>query len=254
LTHPAIIKTTSLVHAGDLAGAERALMAVAETEGDYALVTLLDEVPPKDLLAIMREFDSSKESPINLLVTPEQFARAVVLDVRYGDRTHEQLRGMMNAVLFRDPEETSDFLSALGEVDGGFRVLANYFLERRAELREFSVTGNFVGGTYGRLTIRPDLEDESNDLSERLDADDASDSYDPDEPPKVKRVEIADNDWMETAWVLRYEVSEVFEELLQAFRREQETVLNELSAMLGNDSDRSEARANVSSDDEESAL
>ena len=103
LTHPAIIKTSALVNAGDLAGAERTLMAIAEHEGDHALVTVLDEVPPKDLLAIMREFDASRESAINLLVTPEQFARAAVLDARYGEESHDRLRGMMNAILYRDP-------------------------------------------------------------------------------------------------------------------------------------------------------
>lgn len=34
----------------------------------------------RDLLMIIREYDSSKESIVNLLVTPDQFARAVVLE------------------------------------------------------------------------------------------------------------------------------------------------------------------------------
>lgn len=62
MTHPAVIKTAQLILAGDHEGAERELAHVAETEGDTALVALLDQVAPKDLLAIMREFDGSRES------------------------------------------------------------------------------------------------------------------------------------------------------------------------------------------------
>ena len=91
--------------AGDIAGAERTLVAVADQSGDHALVSVLDEMPPKDLLAVMREFDSSRESVVNMLVTPEQFARAIVLEKKYGDRTGERLRAMVNAVIHRDGED-----------------------------------------------------------------------------------------------------------------------------------------------------
>ena len=83
-------------------GAERALVAVADQAGDHALVAILDDMQPKDLLAVMREFDSSKESIVNMLVTPEQFARAIVLEKKYGERTGERLRAMMNAIIHRD--------------------------------------------------------------------------------------------------------------------------------------------------------
>ena len=37
MTHPAVIKTSQLILAGDIAGAETALVALADEEGDNAL-------------------------------------------------------------------------------------------------------------------------------------------------------------------------------------------------------------------------
>ena len=96
--HPVVLKSSQLILAGDIAGAEKALVAVADQDGDHALVSLLDDLKPKDLLAVMREFDSSMESVVNMLVTPGQFARAIVLEKQYGERACERLRAMMNAV------------------------------------------------------------------------------------------------------------------------------------------------------------
>ncbi|HSY25919.1 MAG TPA: hypothetical protein VK832_00285, partial [Burkholderiaceae bacterium] len=83
MSNSLVIKAASLIKAGDIAGAEFALVSLAEAEGDHALVAVLEELPPTDLLAVIREFDSSKESVINLLITPEQFARAVIIEKRY---------------------------------------------------------------------------------------------------------------------------------------------------------------------------
>ena len=96
--HPVVLKSSQLILAGDIVGAENALVAIADQHGDHALVSILDELQPKDLLAIMREFDSSKESVVNMLVTPEQFSRSIILEKKYGERTSERLRAMMNAV------------------------------------------------------------------------------------------------------------------------------------------------------------
>ena len=210
--HPAVIKSAALIHAGDLAGAERALTAIAEDHGDEALVAVLNEVPPKDLLAIMREFDSSKESILNALVTPEQFANAAVLEHMYGDPTHEHLRGMMNAVLYNEPEMAAEFLRALSAKQGGLRTLSYYFSDHYSELRDFAMTGNF-GGVYGRPATPDDLEDVPHDPSERFDATSIPISCDEIVLPKVTRTEIADRDWKETAWVLRHELPEVFQDL-----------------------------------------
>ena len=102
---------------------------VAETEGDTALVALLDQVAPKDLLANARVRwlpGVGRE----LVVTPTQFAEAVVLEKRYGDKDYHRLCGMMNAVLYRDESEAVEYLEALGEKEAGVEVLVDYFAGR----------------------------------------------------------------------------------------------------------------------------
>ena len=76
---------------------------------------------------------------------------------------------------------------------------------------------------------------------------------DPDAAPKIKRVEIADRDWMETAWVLRYEATEVFEDLLHTFDRDEEAEVEAFNAVLGAVAQPTPARDSAS-EDEESAL
>ena len=84
MNHLALItKTQTLIAAGDIVGAESALVELADAEGDAALMVVLEQLPPKDILAVIREYDNSKESVINLLVSPEQFARAVVIEKQY---------------------------------------------------------------------------------------------------------------------------------------------------------------------------
>jgi len=130
-SHLALItKTTSLIAAGDIVGAESALAELADTDGDNALMVVLDQLAPKDILAVMREYDDSKASVVNLLVTPEQFARAMVLEKQYKDLTHTHLRNMVNAVVFRDDADPVAFLTAIGDLEGGSEALANYFAEK----------------------------------------------------------------------------------------------------------------------------
>ena len=86
-----ITKTQTLIAAGDITGAEGALVELADAEGDAALMVVLEQLPAKDVLAIIREYDNSKESVINLLVTPEQFARAVVIEKQSKDLTRAHL-------------------------------------------------------------------------------------------------------------------------------------------------------------------
>jgi hypothetical protein len=70
MSNSLVVKAANLIRAGDIAGAEFALVRLAETDGDHALVAVLEELPPKDLLAVIREYDASRESVVNLLVTP----------------------------------------------------------------------------------------------------------------------------------------------------------------------------------------
>jgi len=117
---------------------------VADQHGDHALVSLLDDLPPKDLLAIMREFDSSKESIVNMLVTPEQFAHSIVLERQYGERTSERLRAMVNAVIHRDENTVSEYLDAIVNLEGGIETLADYFEDRYDEMLSFATSGRFA--------------------------------------------------------------------------------------------------------------
>ena len=118
--HLALIeKTQSLIAAGDIVGAEAALVALADDEGDAALMVVLEQLPPKDVLAVIREYDNSKESVVGLLVTPAQFARAVVIEKLYKDLTRTHLRGMVNAVIFREDADPVEFLTAIGDLEGG---------------------------------------------------------------------------------------------------------------------------------------
>ena len=118
-----IIKQThALIQAGEIAEAEANLAVIAEQEGDHALVEVLDEMAPKDVLAVMREFDTSKESIINLVVSPEQFVQAIVLERQYGEpleRYVPRLRNTMNAVMHRNPGACAEALECLAEHDEG---------------------------------------------------------------------------------------------------------------------------------------
>jgi len=218
MTHPVVIKTSQLVLAGDLKGAEMALANIADADGDEALVTVLNEVPPKDLLAIMRGYDGSKQSVVNMLVTPEQFARAVVLETRYRDQTHAALCGMMNAVLYRDEDLAAEYLEAIGESEGGYQVLVDYFSERDEELLAFAMSGQFSEDYDGDRGLESRsiswLNEKIHEIDEALHEGDSITGA----RPKVSRADIADHDWMETAWVLRYELPDIFEQIVIALR------------------------------------
>ena len=218
MTHPVILKTAQLILAGDVAGAETALTTIADTEGDDALVAILDEIAPKDLLAVMRGFDGSKQSVVNMVVTPEQFARAVVLESRYRDKTHAALHGMMNTVVFRDEDMTLEYLEAIGELEGGHEIFVNYFGERDDELLAFAMTGEFsedFNPEHGLASRSISwLNEKMDEIDEAMHEGNSMTSG----RPKVSRAEISDRDWMEMAWVLRYELPDVFEQIIITLR------------------------------------
>ena len=196
-----ITKTQALIAAGDIVGAENALMTLADEEGDQALMVVLEQLPPKDILAVMREYDNSKESVVNLLVSPQQFARAVVIEKQYKDLSRTHLRGMMNAILFRDGADTDEFLTAIGDLEGGSEALADYFSEKWSRVEAFARSGTF-----------DTVEDDGDMLSE----DDLyNQSY---AKPKIDEDDIADRDWMQLAWILRYRLPDLFIEMLLVLR------------------------------------
>jgi hypothetical protein len=172
MTHLVVVEATGLIQSGDIVRAEALLTALVETDGDNALVEILDEIPAKDLLAVIREYDSSKQSLLNLLITPDQFARVVVLERLYKDMSHEQLRGMMNSVIFREDADANEFIEAIAEMEFGYETLADYLSDRAEEV---------VGDTFAAL----DTED-------------------------ISRSEISDHDWKELTWLLRHEHSDIY--------------------------------------------
>jgi len=215
--HPVVLKSSQLILAGDIAGAEKALVAIADQDGDHALVSILDDMQPKDLLAVMREFDSSRESVVNMVVTPEQFARAIVLEKKYGDRTGERLRAMMNAVIHRDIASAAEYLEVMAETEGGSATLADYFADRFDEVFSFATTGSFTP------QFDPDSVAKTHNtwLMEKIEEIDHGLGFGnsiEDSRPLFSRSEIADGDWMETAWILRYELPDAFEEVMITLR------------------------------------
>ena len=205
MSHPAVIKASALIHAGDIVAAESALTELVDTEGDHALVTVLDELAPKDLLAIIREYDSSKPSVVNLLVTPKQFADAVIMERLYAERNRDRLRSMINSVIYREEVEPDEFIAALVEKDLGLEVLADYLDDRFDEVSLFKASGSFVPFDEDRTP--KDEEDDSDDASREGQF----------EMPKggVSLDEVRDQDWMELTWRLAHHHPDEFFHVFQ---------------------------------------
>ncbi|MBC3870327.1 hypothetical protein [Undibacterium oligocarboniphilum] len=220
MTLPAVIEAQNLILAGDISGAEYALANIAETHGDKALVAALDDLPAKDLLAVIREYDASKESLVNLVVTPEQFAQAVVLERRYGDQTHEQLRGMINSVIFRDGADPAEFLYEIAEVEGGYDALVDYLLDRAQMVEHFYKYATFDLYEYGdgeKTRAREDdlmhLDHDHEGVASPLDM-----------------ANLEDHDWMQVTYILRYELPEIFREVLMKLRARYQAYLATLQS------------------------
>ena len=247
MQHLALIeKTQSLIAAGDIVGAEHALVELADREGDGALMEVLEQLPAKDVLAVIREYDSSRSSIINLMLTPEQFARAVVIEKQYRDLTRAHLRGMVNSVIFRDGAESLDFLMAIGDLEGGSEALADYFEEKWSRIEAFARTGTF-----------DTMEDDGDMVSEdELRAN----AY---ARPKLDEDEVADSDWMQMAWLLRYQCPDLFIEMLLVLRAkarafelglDDEEGFEDDGKVETGDTDRGKATPAALDPDEESAI
>ncbi len=247
MQHLALIeKTQSLIAAGDIVGAESALVELADREGDGALMEVLQQLPPKDVLAVIREYDGSRASIINLMLTPEQFARAVVIEKQYRDLTRSHLRGMMNSVIFRDGADPMAFLNAIGDLDGGAEALADYFEEKWSRIEAFARTGTFDA-----------VEDDGDILSED---DLRANAY---ARARLEQDEVADSDWMQMAWLLRYENPDLFIEMLLVLRakarafelgRDEEEVARDNDKFETSQTDRGQATPAAIDPDEESAI
>jgi hypothetical protein len=227
--------------------AEAALVELADAEGDNALMVVLEQLPAKDILAVIREYDNSKESVINLLVTPEQFARAVVIEKQYKDLTRTHLRGMVNSIVFREDADTVEFLTAIGDLEGGSEALADYFSEKWARVESFARHGTFDAS-----------EDDGEILSEQALL---ASAY---VKPRIEEDEVADQDWMQLAWLLRHQCPDLFIEMLLVLRAkarahdmglsEDEEAEEDDGKVETSDTDRGKATPAVLESDEESAI
>lgn len=242
-----IAKTQSLIAAGDIVAAEAALVDLADTEGDHALMVVLEQLPPKDILAVIREYDNSKASVINLLVTPALFARAVVIEKQYKDLTRTHLRGMVNSVIFREDANPVEFLEAIGDLEGGADALADYFTDKWSRIEAFARSGTFDAG-----------EDDGDILSETALL---ANAY---VKPRVDEDEVADQDWMQLAWLLRNDCPDLFVEMLMVLRakarahdlgQEEDALAEEDDGKVEtSDTDRGKATPAALEADEESAI
>ncbi|MBC7619144.1 MAG: hypothetical protein H7293_09180 [Candidatus Saccharibacteria bacterium] len=242
-----IAKTQSLIAAGDIVGAESALVELADAEGEGALMVVLEQLPAKDILAVIREYDNSKESVINLLITPSMFAQAVVIEKQYKDLSRTHLRGMVNTVIFREDADPVAFLTATGDVEVGSEALADYFSEKWSRIEAFARTGTFDS-----------VEDDGEMLSEQALL---SSAY---AQPKIELDEVTDQDWMQLAWVLRYQLPDLFLETVMVLRAkarahdlgldEEEELEEDDGKFETGDTDRGKATPAARDDDEESAI
>jgi hypothetical protein len=246
--HLALIsKTQSLIAAGDISGAESALVELADAEGDSALMVVLEQLPPKDILAVIREYDNSKESVVNLLVSPQQFARAVVIEKQYKDLSRTHLRGMVNSVIFRAGGDPVEFLTAIGDLEGGSEALADYFAERWSRVEAFARTGLF------------DTAEDDGDMISQADL--YANAY---AKPRIDEDEVADQDWMQMAYTLRYQCVDLFIETLlvlrakarafEAGRGEEFELEEDDDKVETGDTDRGKATPAALDADEESAI
>ena len=209
MSHSLVVKAANLIRAGDIAGAEFALVSLAESDGDHALVAVLEELPPKDLLAIIREYDASKESVVNLLVTPEQFARTLVMEKLYADPTHARLRGMVNAVLFREGAQTGEFLDAIGDVDGGCEALIDYLSDHDEAVIHFAQFGTF-------------------------------NRHHTEEGDDVERSEASDHDWRELTWLLKHDHHDMYEQIVPVLKARMKKRLQLEAALESEEQQRTE--------------
>jgi hypothetical protein len=130
------------------------------------------------------------------------FARAVVIEKQYKDLTRTHLRGMMNSVIFREDADPVEFLTAIGDLEGGSEAMADYFTEKWSRIEAFARTGTFDA-----------VEDDGDMLSETALL--SSSAY---VPAKLELDEVADQDWMQMAWLLRYQCPDLFIETVMVLR------------------------------------
>ncbi len=156
---------------------------------------------------------------------------------------------MVNAIIFRDDADPLAFLNAIGDLDGGSEALADYFSDQWSRVEAFARSGSFeAADEYGKMLSQAAL---------------LASAY---EKPRVQQDEIADQDWMQLAWILRYELPDLFIEMLMVLRakvsahqsaaseEEEEDDAEDDGKVETGDTDRGKATPTARESDEESAI
>ena len=147
----------------------------------------------------------------------------------------------------RDSADPIEFLEAIGNLDGGVGALADYFADKWGRIEAFARAGTFdPAEDDGQMLSRADLQ---------------ASTY---VRPPVKQDEVADQDWMELAWILRYQCPDLFIEMLlvlraraQAFMRSQAEdaeAEEDDGKVETRDTDQGKATPAARASDEESAI
>jgi hypothetical protein len=153
---------------------------------------------------------------------------------------------MVNSVIFREDANPVEFLEAMGNLEGGSEALADYFEEKWSRIEAFARTGTF-----------DTMEDDGEMLTEVALL---ASAY---VKPQLEQDEVADKDWMELAWILRYQCPDLFIEMLIVLRakaRAFAAALNEEEAEEEDNrvetgaTDRGKATPAARESDEESAI
>jgi hypothetical protein len=244
MKHPVIAKVSQFVRGGDAREAETALVAVADTDGDLVLSSVIESMPPADIVAILREHDGSRASIIGQLITPEAFLKAVALEARYNDKTHDALRGMINMVIYRE-DDPDQFIEVLGESEAGMFALVDYFEGRHEDLEKLFQHGTLSSASQPIITIPENDADLTDTGSEKGFA-----------TPSDELHEVQDQDWKELAWRLRSDHFVLFSEILRVLRGRARAAINyrqALEAAQASEPDLEDttSKAKVDSDDSE---
>ena len=138
-------------------------------------------------------------------------------------------------------------MTAIGDLEGGSDALADYFEEKWSRIEAFARSGTF-----------DTVEDDGEMLSETALY---ASAY---AKARTEQDEVADHDWMELAWILRYECPDLFIEMLLVLRAkarafeagmgEEEEGEEDDGRFETGDTDRGKATPAARESDEESAI
>ncbi len=133
---------------------------------------------------------------------PLQFYSSLQFQVSYLGGRCGRGRGLHHLALEGgDGADPAEFMHAIGNLEGGAEALADYFAEKRSRIEAFARSGTF-----------DTAEDDGEILT---DSALLASAY---IKPRVEQDEVADQDWMELAWILRYQCADLFIEMLLVLR------------------------------------